>query len=530
MPVPSAMREVTVVLRPKEAHDWPQTGVRLTRDEHLRRHGADEQDLSRLLRHATMYGLEPVTADKRDRTVVLRGSDSQLHRAFLTEPRVSSLDGAVVAVLGLDDRPVAHPYLRPAALGAQALTATQVAKAYNYPDSTGAGEGIAIIELGGGFDQADLDAYFRGLGLAAPQVSAIGVSGGKNVPGGDPQGADGEVLLDIEVAGAVAPGAKIGVFFAPNTDAGFLAAINAAIHDGSFSVISISWGGPESSWSASAMSAYDQAFADAASLGISVFCAAGDRGSTDGTGRNVADFPASSPHVMACGGTRLVLNADGSRAAETVWDDSPTSSATGGGYSSAFTRPDYQPASIGSRRGVPDMAANADPQSGYVVIVDGQQGAIGGTSAVAPLLAGLTARLNALTGTKQGLLNEAAYKASGAFFDVTSGNNGGYKAGTGWDADSGLGVPDGSKLLAALQGTPPQPPSGGGGGGTPPGGGGTGGGGTPPPSGGGPTPEPAGCFRVGPLSHRVQRRLERDAGAVGLSPDEFLTQLVEYLV
>ena len=145
----------------------------------------------------------------------------------------------------------------------------QLGTAYAFPDGTdGTGQTIAIIELGGGFGQDDLDTYFAGLGLDTPSVTAVGVDGADNVPGQDPQGADGEVLLDIEVAGALAPKAAIVVYFAPNTDAGFLDAVSEAIHaDPAPAAVSISWGQQEDAWTAQARDAMDAAFADAVQLG-----------------------------------------------------------------------------------------------------------------------------------------------------------------------------------------------------------------------------------------------------------------------
>jgi len=444
--------EVTVVLTPPTL--LPVEGPPLTRDEHAVLYGAAFADAEAVRHRADANGLTVDWEHTEARTMRLSGDRAALEQFAATPP------AGVVAVLGLDLRPVAYPRLRPAAASAQLLTAVQVAGAYRFPASDGAGQSIAIVELGGGFGAADLQAYFSGLGLPHPEVTAIPVAGGSNTPDG-PNGADGEVLLDIEVAGAVAPGARIGVYFAPNTDAGFLSAINAAIHDVTLnpSVISISWGQAESGWSPAAMDAFDQAFASAAALGISVFCAAGDNGASDGgTGMN-ADFPASSPHVTACGGTRLTLDASGGIASEVVWNDGPTS-ATGGGYSARFPRPAYQAGVVpGALRGLPDMSANADPQTGYKVIVDGQAMGVGGTSAVAPLLAGLVARLNALSGKRVGLLNVPAYADPSAFRDVTVGGNGGYNAGAGWDAASGLGSPDGSKLVSPVAPVPPVVPA-----------------------------------------------------------------------
>ena len=262
----------------------------------------------------------------------------------------------------------------------------------------------------------------------------------------------------MEVAGAVAPAAQVVVYFAPNTDKGFLDAVNAAVHDTTHdvSVISISWGGPESTWTTQALDAMDAAFSAAAALGISVFCASGDNGSSDGQTDGLAhvDFPASSPNAVACGGTTLRTTGT-TTDSETVWNGS---GATGGGVSDHFGVPSYQAgtdpvsANPGARRGrgVPDVAAVADPETGYQVLVDGQALVIGGTSAVAPLWAGLAARLQQLLGLRLAPLQPHLYGAASALRDVVEGDNGAYRAGPGWDACTGLGSPDGQALLASL--------------------------------------------------------------------------------
>jgi kumamolisin len=344
-------------------------------------------------------------------------------------------------------------------------TPAQVASLYQYPASVdGTGETIAIIELGGGFDPSDLTAYWSQLNLAkAPAVTAVGVGNGSNSPTGDPSGPDGEVMLDIEVCGAVAPGANIVVYFAENTDAGFLNAITTAVHDtaNNPSVISISWGGPESSWTQAAMTSMDEGFQSAAAMGVTVTVASGDNGSTDGVtdGLNHVDFPASSPNVLACGGTKLVASAN-AITSEVVWNESANNEgATGGGVSDVFPLPSYQSAAgvppsanpggnVG--RGVPDVAGDADPSTGYVTRVDGQPDVIGGTSAVAPLWAGLIALVNQSLGKPAGFVNPLLYQSTGATNDITAGNNGAYSAGPGWDACTGLGSPVGSGLLAVL--------------------------------------------------------------------------------
>jgi kumamolisin len=383
-------------------------------------------------------------------------------------------------VLGLDDRPVARPHFRrvrpsPGNVrwhaddgAATSFTPLQLASLYDFPPGTGQGECVAIIELGGGERKADLSGYFSALGIGAgPQVTAVSVDHGKNHPTGDPNGPDGEVMLDIEVVGAIAPQAHIAVYFAPNTDAGFLDAITTAIHDTTNkpSVISISWGGPESSWTQQSMAAFDSAFQAAATMGITVCVASGDNGSSDGVndGADHVDFPASSPHVLACGGTSL--QASGSAiGSETVWNDGAQGGASGGGVSAVFTLPAWQDGlqttqtSGGTApltmRGVPDVSGDADPQTGYNVRIDGTDTVIGGTSAVAPLWAGLIARINATNGRPVGFINPTLYARPAVLHDITEGNNGDFAASPGWDACTGLGSPDGVQIATLLAAVP----------------------------------------------------------------------------
>ena len=291
--------------------------------------------------------------------------------------------------------------------------------------------------------------------------------GGGNLPTGDPQGPDGEVTLDLEVAGSLAPGARLAAYFAPNTDQGFLAAIQAATHDliNRPQVLSISCGGPEPGWPLGVRTAFEHAFEDAALAGITVCVAAGDSGSSDGMTDGLAhvDYPAASPLVLACGGTRL-LTAGGSISAEVVWNDLPAGGATGGGVSRVIPLPTWQSGAGVPRdvdpggyrgRGVPDVAGNAAPETGYRVLVDGQAVVFGGTSAVAPLWGALLLVCAAQLGQRLGYLNPLLYSkiaAQGALRDITHGDNGAYLARVGWDACTGWGSPVGSALLRALQG------------------------------------------------------------------------------
>jgi len=469
------------------------TARHLARDEFDRQFSADGSDIAAVRKFAADHGLAVVQEHAGRRTVVLSGTVAQFNAAFgvdlqrFEHPGGSyrgrtgnvhlpdELTGRVEAVLGLDDRPVAKPHFRTRpspgnvrwhadAAAATSFTPLEIASLYNFPPGTGQGECVAIIELGGGERMADLNAYFSGLGIApAPKVVAVSVDHGKNHPTGDPNGPDGEVMLDIEVVGAVAPQANIAVYFAPNTDAGFLDAVTTAIHDATNkpSVISISWGGPESSWTAQSLTAFDEAFQAAAALGITVCVASGDNGSSDGAtdGGDHVDFPASSPHALACGGTRLEA-AGGAVSAESVWNDGAQGGAGGGGVSSAFALPAWQDGlhttktsggdAVLNMRGVPDVSGDADPQTGYAVRIDGTATVIGGTSAVAPLWAGLIARINAANGSPVGLINPVLYANAAALRDISVGNNGTYAASPGWDACTGLGSPDGGKIAALL--------------------------------------------------------------------------------
>lgn len=325
-----------------------------------------------------------------------------------------------------------HSYIRHPHAAAKGFKAIQVAKAYGLPSGDGAGATIGIIELGGAYNAADMAAA----GLSGANVQTVNVGKGKPKSDG-PDGADGEVMLDVEVVAAVAPAAKIRVYFASNTDADFLAAITQAVVD--CDVVSISWGGPDSSWDEATVTAFSKAFAGARAKSVPVFAAAGDSGSTDGTKSNVTDYPASDPNVIGCGGTKLSVNSSGQRIAEVVWDDNARTSATGGGVSTLFPG-----------RHVPDIAGNADPSTGYTVVVDGQTGVIGGTSAVAPLMAASYAVMKQLYGASFDFLNLVATNPT-ALYDVLQGSNGGFRAGPGRDDVSGYGVPDFGKLLASLK-------------------------------------------------------------------------------
>lgn len=462
---------------------------RMSHAEFGRKHGAHPDAVRDVVAWAEEARLIVVETNRHRRTVVLEGKRNAIEAAFkvelhehrdLTPGRTiihhfrshhspvslpAHLHGHVLAVLGLDTRPVAEPHFRRcyfrrhkthvglADLAPGSFAPARVAALYGFPTPADPGKGqtIALIELGGGSRQKDIAAYFDAMDLPTPAVASVPVDGARNDPG-TPGGPDGEVMLDIEVLGSVVPHANIAVYYAPNTDRGFADAIGQAAHDAGrdVSVISISWGGPEGNYSPQAVAAMEAALEDCAALGITVLVAAGDNGSDDGVGdgQDHVDYPGSSPLVTCCGGTKLT--ADGPAiASETVWGGVDGNGATGGGFSTLFGPPAWQQDHHAYQgRGVPDVAGNAAPANGYQVLVDGEWSVVGGTSACSPLFAGLIALRNQIKGIRSGLVNPLFYANPSAFRDVTDGSNGTYSAGPGWDACSGLGVPRGEKVAA----------------------------------------------------------------------------------
>ncbi|MGC9952255.1 MAG: S53 family peptidase [Bryobacteraceae bacterium] len=514
-PDPNEQIKITVLLRPRQTMQNLASAKELTatsphqrkymsREQFAANYGANTDDLAKLEAFAHQHNLTVMEISQARRTMVLSGTIETLSAAFgvslatyahpdgefrgRTGPIYipADLTGIVQGVFGFDNRPQARPHFRRHkqhhAAAPTGYTPLQVAQLYNFPAGLdGAGETIGILEFGGGYNTNDLNTYFQQLGISAPSVTAVSVDGATNQPAPGPNTPDTEVMLDIEVAGAVAPGAHIAVYFSNFTEQGWVDAITTAVHDNIHkpSVISISWGFAEGRdiWSSQAIQAVNEAFQAAAAMGVTVCCAAGDDGSRDQVDDGLAhcDFPASSAWVLACGGTTLHSSAT-TITSETVWNDGDNGGATGGGISDTISLPAWQanahvPPSVnpGARigRGVPDVAGNADPETGYQILADGQPGTVGGTSAVAPLWAGLIARINQKLGTPTGFLNPLLYVQvanSNALNDITTGNNditgkiGGYSAGPGWDACTGLGTANGTaignSLAAATAATP----------------------------------------------------------------------------
>ncbi len=479
--------EVSLYLRRRAAAADPAMAAdpqqrRLAR--HAQRAALHRDDIDRVAAFAAAHGLH-VAAEPARRLVRLSGTAAQMERAFGTTLRAFRGEGGIFrvrtaplflprplhevveSVLGLDTRPLARPRSRRLLAPAQqaGLRPDQVAALYGFPtQKTAAGVCIALIELGGGYLASDVAAAFQAMGLPVPTLSAVGVDGAANRPVPE-SGADVEVALDIQVAGGAAPGAAICLYFAPNTEAGIADALSAASNDMTHrpQVISISWGGPEPAWPAPARQTIDTLLQDAAELNLSVLAAAGDSLATDGVadGRAHVDFPASSPWAIGCGGTAITV-AGGAIVQEVVWNDG--TSGTGGGISTLYPVPSFQqgarlPVNLDTGRpgrGVPDVAGNAAPGSGYRIVVNGQTGTVGGTSAVAPLWAGLIALVNAAAARPAGFFLPRLYASPGLLRDITVGSNRpegsaiGYDAGPGWDACTGLGVPRGQAIGAAL--------------------------------------------------------------------------------
>ena len=331
-------------------------------------------------------------------------------------------------------------------------------------------------------ETSDLAAYFTKIGQAKPAVTVVALDQVSPRPPADPD-STAEVMLDIEVAGALAPGARLAVYFSTFDEKGLIDALSALISDtvNKPTVASMSWGWAENEpmqnrviWSPAAIDHVNQSLLAAAHLGITVCVATGDDGSEAQIkdGRAHVNFPATSPYALAVGGTSLKVRKSAKGAPvihETVWNGGPRGGGSGGGVSDYTPVPAWQkgivPTSINpggfNGRAIPDVAANADPATGYMIRVGGRYAVVGGTSAAAPLWAALVARMNAALGARCGNINALLYTKYGpadVLRDITLGDNdveglldGQFKAGPGWDGCTGWGAPDGVKLLTALK-------------------------------------------------------------------------------
>ncbi len=476
----------------------------LSREDFAAHFGAAQEDLDKISAFAREQGLEVVESSVPRRTVVLRGSTAQVSKAFAVDLNMyqtpeetyrgregevhapEDLAGIIEGVFGLDNRQMARPLHRrtdirsadlPPTQATVPLTPPQVAQLYGFPVSPNAsGQTIGLLEFGGGYKLSDVQLFCNSVHAPTPSITAIGVDGSTNNPGTDDSTV--ETLLDIDVASTAAPGAKIAVYFAPWSEQGWVDVVTKAVHDtvNKPSVISISWGWPELetngfTWSQAAINAVSQTFQEAAALGITVFAASGDHGSDCGLNDHKAHvlYPGSDPYITSCGGTSI-SNVSGANFTEHTWNDNDGTWLTGGGISDVFPVPVWQnwaniPASANNPqhrgRGIPDIAGNADGASGYQLFLNGQNiGAVGGTSATAPLYAALTALINAGMGEPIGYLNPNLYALPYAYVysDINDGISNarggapGYKSGPAWDACTGLGRVNGTALENALWG------------------------------------------------------------------------------
>jgi kumamolisin len=502
--------EVTLKLRRKKPLPEPTglPGKVLTRGELGDEYGAAQADIDTVKTVLTSLGLRILKESAASCSIRAGGRASVVESVFWVklfhyshpggnyrgrtgEIHVpAALDGIVTAVFGLDNRKLVkrRPITKKRtsldlATRAEASRAwffpAELATIYSFPAGDGQGQTVGLLEFGGGYFASDLATFCKDAGVSVPTVQAVSVN---NTPTNQKDGAEDEVMLDVEVVAGVCPAATIVVFFSTFDEGGWVDALDTAVHDTQYplTVLSCSWGYAEDAsggWTAGAITSINETLQSAALLGVTICVAAGDDGSSDAVtdGHAHVDFPAASPYVLAVGGTTLKKSSSGT-VTETAWKDgdglrADNGGSTGGGVSTQFARPSWQTVDIqsinpGSIEGrvVPDVAADASANTGYWTVVDGQGGVAGGTSAAAPLWASLVARLNASLGTPVGYLSPLLY-GSGAngqalglsvCRDITVGNNdtasvGGYSAGPGYDAVSGWGVPIGSELLTGLK-------------------------------------------------------------------------------
>ncbi len=484
VPSPDERFSISVVLRPgsSKGERFPRrlANQRLSHEEFAAVHGADSQDVARIEAFAAENNLSVEGVYPARRTVDLSATTADFGKAFQVELALYEYKGKtfrgyagptyvpaelvplIQGIFGLDDRPAGRP--QGPATNPAGNNLLDVAKAYHFPTGVDCtGTTIGIIELEGGYEPVDLSTFWQqDLGLGTfPTVVDVSIDGTGNNPGQDDI-ADKEATFDIEIVGGIAPGAKIVVYFTRGTVAGQLHAIQTAVGDinNAPSIISMSFGQMEDDLSPNDKLTIDQVFQDAAALSITLFCSTGDNGSIDrqSSGQHV-EFPASSPNVTACGGSTLTI-VGGAIQTETVWNDDPAKAATGGGVSDFYPLPAYQngvgvppPTNPVGGRGVPDVAGHA---GGISCRFKGEAVPFGGTSAVAPLWAGLIALINQSHSQRTGFLNEILYgrlAPQGALNDITAGDNGFFHAGVGWDACTGWGSPNGG-LIASLLGPP----------------------------------------------------------------------------
>ncbi len=385
--------------------------------------------------------------------------DKASGRAFYANDSAPTLPSSIASMVSDISGLNSHLVLRHSAVNVTphngpggGYTPAQIKGGYSVPSSlNGSGQRIGLVEFDG-FQQSNITTYDNNYSLGSPAATVSKVDGGSGAL------SDGqvEVELDIEVLNAIAPKANVTVFEAPNSDAGE-ADMYQAIVDSGIPTTSISWGAAETQRTASNMDSVDSILEEGAAEGQGFYAASGDDGSDDaGDGGESVDYPASDPFVTGVGGTTLTVTSANAWSKETAW------SGGGGGVSQEFSIPSWQTgvekAAGGGMRQVPDVSALANPTPGVSVFSQGSWFPVGGTSAAAPEWAAFGALVNqqaAANGEANlGFANPALYATGGGsgFHDITSGSNGAFSAGSGWDFATGWGSYSASTLASRLLG------------------------------------------------------------------------------
>lgn len=459
-------------------------------------HNTTKEDIGKLKEYFDGFGLTIKTIKLTERWIAVKGKIADIERALKIDILRYDFDNLVYffhngvmqiphkiahlveAITGINKAPIKEKKVFPrqidvknAILEGRAVSAKDFERLYNFPKGLdGSGECLGIISLGGGYDKEVLKKYFKKQGIAMPDISWVPVGDGKNDPGKNLE-YDYEVYMDVEIAACLAPGAKIVVYFAKNHKSNILKAFKQAIHDDKNkpSVISLSWGSLEDTFSMRDAHTLNNALKEAANLNITLVCSSGDLGSSgmpNQQGENM-QLPASSPYVLAVGGTQTHIE-DNKILHEDVWKQDQEMEgqlmhgSSGGGFSKRFPMPKYQSEVLPleftrkNKRGLPDVSANASTFPGILLSVGQTEQISMGTSASTPLWAALLIRVNQKM-TQLGLphigfIHPFIYKDEfrPLFNQVVSGSNGKYEATAGWDPCTGLGTPNGEVFLQQM--------------------------------------------------------------------------------
>jgi subtilase family serine protease len=436
-----------------------------------------KSDYEALAEWMTKQGFEVSPADSSHLGIYASGSSAQAQKAFqcrlakvkanglvytegVTAPSLpAELAAPVLGINGLQPHIMPHKHIRTAARQVQPLIANappylpkEILKAYNLNslNLTGTGQTIGIV-IDTFPNTSDLTNFWTAAGVnqSLSNVDLIQVVNGR-LPS-----PSGEETLDTEWSSGIAVGAKVRVYAVlsltfTHLDRGYAAIVSDLSSQPTLRQVSCSFGSYEGDVSNSQMNTDENYFISMVAGGVSVFVSSGDYG-YDPDGTIQVETPANDPYVAGVGGTTLVLNtSNGSVSSETAWSGNYPSSGTGGGYSAFFSRPSWQTGMgvpSGNARLVPDIAAPADPDYGAMVVLNGSQNTVGGTSWGAPAWAGFCALFNQARATAGlnsiGLPGPVFYPMllTSSFRDITSGNNG-YSAGVGYDLCTGIGVPN----------------------------------------------------------------------------------------